>query len=87
VAYTVRLDRLAQKALDALRRDPLYPAIQAAIQALATTPRPTGCIKLTNSVRWRIRVQTYRVIYEIDDPAQTVQIRGITDRKDVYRRK
>jgi mRNA interferase RelE/StbE len=34
---------------------------------------------------WRIRVGDYRVIYEIDDVRQTVDVSAIRHRSDAYR--
>ncbi len=54
------------------------------IKALADNPRPTGAIKLTNSNLYRIRVSTYRVIYEINDQEIKIVIIRIRHRRDAY---
>ncbi len=59
--------------------------VRAALDALAYNPRPPGCMRLTGSSRWRIRVGDYRVIYEIDDPARTIIVVMMGHRRDVYR--
>jgi mRNA interferase RelE/StbE len=82
--YAITIRRAARKALTTLPADD-YARVLAAIQALAHDPRPPGCVKLTGSVQWRIRVGVYRVVYEIDDAAQTVTIDVIGHRRDVYR--
>jgi len=57
-----------------------------AIRGLAGTPRPPGCKKLSGQHRaWRIRIGEYRVVYEVDDAEQRVEIRVVAHRKDVYR--
>ncbi|MBI2872762.1 MAG: type II toxin-antitoxin system RelE/ParE family toxin [Chloroflexi bacterium] len=56
-----------------------------AIEALAATPRPRGVEKLRGAYLWRIRVGEYRVVYAIDDTAQTVTVARVGHRRDVYR--
>ncbi len=57
-----------------------------AIRNLAGSPRPPGCKKLSGQHRaWRIRVGEYRVVYEVDDSQQRIEIRVVAHRKDVYR--
>jgi len=51
---------------------------------LANNPRPTGAIKLTNSDLYRIRVSSYRVVYEINDQEIKVVIIRIRHRRDAY---
>jgi mRNA interferase RelE/StbE len=56
--------------------------------ALADDPRPHGSEKLKGSRdQYRLRVGTYRVIYEIRDDRLIVLVLRIGHRKDVYRRK
>ena len=60
--------------------------IAAALMALATNPRPPGCVKLAGAEDlWRIGVRQYRVIYQILDSQLIVTAVKIGDRKDVYR--
>ncbi len=50
-------------------------------------PRPTGCKKLVGGDKqWRLRIGEYRVVYEIDDQAKTVDVTRITHRREVYRK-
>ncbi|WP_448573903.1 type II toxin-antitoxin system RelE family toxin [Trichothermofontia sp.] len=62
-----------------------YKRVRDAIRALAEESRPSGCKKLKGREGWRIRVGDYRVVYDIDDEAQTVLIVHIGHRRDVYR--
>ena len=65
--YRVLLERAAEKDLSRLGSQ-VHDRVIAAIQALATNPRPPGCRKLVGSKNdWRIRVGDYRVLYEIAD--------------------
>ncbi len=59
-------------------------AVLEKIEALADSPRPPGAIKLTSSDLYRIRVSTYRVIYEIIDEEIKIVIIRIRHRKDAY---
>ncbi len=53
---------------------------------LGNDPRPSGVKKLQGyDFTCRVRVGSYRILYEIDDRAQEVRILRIADRKDVYR--
>jgi mRNA interferase RelE/StbE len=84
VNYDISILRRAQKALANLPPDD-YQKVRDSIRALATQPRPSGCLKLTGRPAWRIRVGAYRVIYEIDDKAQKITVVDIGHRRDIYR--
>ena len=64
---------------------PIVPLIIAAITALSDNPRPSGATKLVNRPEWRVRVGTYRVLYQIDDKNKTVTIASVSHRRDVYK--
>jgi len=64
MAYQVRVERRALKALENISK-PYYSKIRTAIYNLGDNPRPPGCIKLKGTDAYRIRVSSYRVIYEI----------------------
>lgn len=82
--YTVILAQPARRALRALPvRD--EKRILTAVQALANNPRPTGCLKLSGSDLWRIRVGQYRVVYEIADDELIIRVVRVGHRRDVYR--
>lgn len=59
--------------------------IRTILVEFAHTPRPPGCVKLTNSPYWRVRAGDWRVIYEIDDTARTVTVLKIRHRREVCR--
>ena len=84
MSYAVTILRRAQKELAALPTAS-YTRVRDAIYALAENPRPPGCLKLSGREGWRIRVSSYRVIYEIGDAQQTVTVLHIGHRRDVYR--
>ena len=84
MTYAVSILRRAQKELQQLPRED-YERVRDAIRALAHEPRPAGCLVLTGRVGWRIRVGTYRIIYEINDAQRTITILHVGHRRDVYR--
>lgn len=83
--YTVRYKQSTQKELERLPAK-IVERIRAAIRDLADDPRPHGSIKLKDYENtYRIRVGSYRVVYEIYDDVVVVLIVQIAHRKDVYR--
>jgi len=53
---------------------------------LSETPRPHGCAKIKGEERlYRLRFGDYRLLYDVDDAAQTVLVLRIQNRKDAYR--
>ena len=83
--FQIIVDRSAEK--DLKRNAPeIRPKLATAIRALAEDPRPPGCRKLVGSENyWRIRVGSFRVIYEIAGEIRIVRITRIRHRKDSYR--
>ena len=60
-------------------------ALHAMIASLAENPHPEGCLKLTGSGGWRVRVaRSYRLVYEIDRAERTVTLLEFGDRKNIY---
>ncbi|OGN90348.1 MAG: addiction module antitoxin [Chloroflexi bacterium RBG_13_46_14] len=55
------------------------------VNSLMENPRPSGCEKLTDQERYRVRQGHYRIVYSIQDGEQTVWIIKIAHRKDIYR--
>ena len=83
--YEIHIERSAERELDRLPAD-RFEQIASHIRALAANPRPPGCRKIVGSVSdWRIRVGTYRVVYEIDDRAKTLKVTRVRLRKHAYR--
>lgn len=65
---------------------PAFGAALRAIVGLAQNPRPSDTKKLAGSTSdWRIRIGEYRIVYEIDDPAERVLVLRVAHRRDVYR--
>ncbi|MGA2137339.1 MAG: type II toxin-antitoxin system RelE/ParE family toxin [Verrucomicrobiia bacterium] len=84
MAYTVILKRSAERELDRLPAQ-LHDRITRKLLELEDDPRPHGVQKLHGQDRYRIRIGDYRVLYIIDDRAQTVEIVAVGHRRDVYR--
>jgi mRNA interferase RelE/StbE len=87
VAYRLVLTRAARKDLDRLPSEVLERA-DPLILALAENPRPFGSEKLQGFENlYRLRVGTYRIIYEIDKATSVVTIAKVQHRKSVYRKR
>ncbi|MGH8590773.1 MAG: type II toxin-antitoxin system RelE family toxin [Gammaproteobacteria bacterium] len=84
MAYAIFILRRAQKELADVSHDS-YTRVQGAIRELAQQPRPLGSRKLVGRAGCRIRMGSYRVVYEIEDSQQRITILHIGHRKDIYR--
>ena len=84
MTYAVEILRAAQRQLAKVERDQQGRIIQA-IRDLSANPRPPGCKKLSGRQAWRIRIGSFRVIYEVHDDRLVVLVISIGDRKEVYR--
>ncbi len=85
MSYRVSFRASADKALDKLPKTIRARVIERAI-GLGNDPRPPGSVKLAGgSGLWRVRIGDYRMVYLIDDEQQTVDIRMVAHRREVYR--
>ena len=84
MTYSIEILRSAQKQLSKINRQD-QDRIISAVKALADNPRPQGCKKLSGRPAWRIRIGSYRVIYEIKDDKLMVMIINLGHRREVYR--
>ena len=83
-SYRVALTASAAKELHGLP-SAVVARLVPRIGRLAASPRPPGCKKLKGGDReWRVRVGDYRIVYEIDDAAKTVDVTRIAHRREVY---
>ena len=95
--YRVLLERTAEKDLARLSSE-IHGRVIAAIQALATNPRPPGCRKLAGSKHdWRIRVGDIfslsaiwgegwgEVIPRFADEVRVVRVNRVRHCREVYR--
>jgi mRNA interferase RelE/StbE len=83
--YKLKIKRTAEKDMRVLPRQ-IFLRINQSILELRVEPRPVGVRKLAGALAgWRIRVGDYRIIYSIDDSAETVVIVRVRHRREVYR--
>jgi mRNA interferase RelE/StbE len=83
-SYRVALTTSAEKELHGLPAK-MIARIMPRLEHLAAAPRPPGCKKLKGGDNeWRIRVGDYRIVYEIDDTARTVDVTRIAHRREAY---
>jgi mRNA interferase RelE/StbE len=82
--YDLRIKPSAVKELEDLQAKDRR-RIVSQIQNLAGEPRPRGCEKLSGRDRYRLRQGDFRILFEVDDGAQTVTVVKIGHRRDVYR--
>jgi len=86
LTYQVEIAGRAAKALARMPRKE-QQRVRLAIDLLAETPRPPGCVALAGEARaYRVRVGDYRIVYEVFDDRLVVQVVRIGHRRDVYRR-
>ena len=84
MTYCIEILRSAQKQLSKINRQD-QDRIISSIESLANNPRPDGCKKLSGRPAWRIRIGSYRVIYEIQDEKLIVLVVRIGHRREIYR--
>jgi len=80
---------LAPAAARQLRRfDPqVRRRIQAAIELLATEPRPPAATRLIGGAgEWRVRTGDYRIVYEIEEERLLVLVLSAGHRREIYQR-
>ncbi len=78
---------LAPSAARQLRRfDPqVRRRIQAALELLASEPRPPAAIQLVGgSGEWRVRTGDYRIVYEIHDDHLLILVLRMGHRREIY---
>lgn len=86
MTYEVQLTPAAARQLR--RFDPqARRRVQAAIDLLATEPRPPAATRLVGGVgEWRVRTGDYRIVYEIEDERLLVLVLSVGHRREIYRR-
>jgi mRNA interferase RelE/StbE len=84
--YRVELTLAAQRQLRRLDRQ-AQRRVQAAIELLATDPRPPGA-KALQGRRGYLRVRTgdYRVVYTVRDDVLLVLVVALGHRREIYER-
>jgi mRNA interferase RelE/StbE len=54
-------------------------------ESLAEDPRGPGCLKLSGQNLYRVRLGSYRIVYEIDDDILVILVVKVAHRSKVYR--
>jgi mRNA interferase RelE/StbE len=85
VAYEIVVRPSAQRDLDLLPEQEVR-RIALRLSHLADDPRPFGVQKLTGTGGYRIRVGSYRILYEVNDKSRMVLIYRVKHRREAYRR-
>jgi mRNA interferase RelE/StbE len=85
VPYQIDVTPTALRQWRRLPRD-VQGCIATAIDALAASPRPHGAVKLAGAATaWRIRVRSYRIIYDVFDDRLLIVVIRVGHRREVYR--
>ena len=83
--YEVLLERRAERDLKNLPPD-VFRRVVEALRPLVDDPRPGGCRELSGSTSdYRLRVGSYRILYEIDDDRREVRVMRVRHRREAYR--
>ena len=83
--YRIEFSPRADRDLGALPHE-AQARVRTRIDALALNPRPVGVEKLAGETgAYRVRVGTYRILYEIHDRVLRVVLLKIGHRREVYR--
>lgn len=86
MSYRIAIQRAAAKQVKALPQS-ARQRVRAAIDALAEEPRPHGIETLDSAKKlYRLRVGSYRVVYQVQDARLVVLVVRVGDRKEIYRR-
>lgn len=83
MSYRIIIPKAVQKQIDKLDNDVQNSVIQSFIK-LSENPRSLNSLKMKNMQGYRLKVGDYRILYDIDDNIQTVTLRRIGHRRDIY---
>ena len=83
--YRVIIPKSVRKAVEALGPG-LQARIVARLDALSENPRPRGAVKLAGQPgTFRLRVGTWRIVYQVFDAELVVLLIKVAHRREVYR--
>lgn len=83
--YQVIIPKRVEKEINKLETR-VREKILLALKKLESNPRPPGVIKMVGYANtWRIKVESYRVVYEIHDSELVIHVIEVDHRRDVYR--
>jgi mRNA interferase RelE/StbE len=84
VTYSLRIKTSAVKALRRIPKEERLRLIEA-IDRLATEPTAGGVLKGEFRGLRRLRVSSYRIVYEVDEGELMILVVRVGHRKDIYR--
>lgn len=84
--YQVIIPKAVQKQLNKLSEE-IRNRLISEIIVLQSNPRGKNCLKMQNTLGFRLKIGDYRVLYDINDQSKIVTLRRIAHRRDVYRQK
>jgi mRNA interferase RelE/StbE len=84
LSYRLTVKASAQKEMDRLPGAVLR-RVDKAILKLAEDPHARGAIKLSGFPLYRVRIGSYRVLYEIDEEKKVIEIVAVRPRREAYR--
>lgn len=84
MTYRIRIKGSAAKALDKLQQRDRFRILQA-IDRLAVEPHAGGVLKGEFAGLRRLRIGSYRIIYEVIDDELTVLVVRVAHRREAYR--
>lgn len=84
MTYSVSIKQSAVKALEKIAREDRLRIIEA-IDQLKTNPAAGGVLKGEFSGLRRIRIGSYRVVYEVQNQKLVVLVVRVGHRRDAYR--
>jgi mRNA interferase RelE/StbE len=85
VSYKIEWKRSAIRELRGLEKD-IIGKVLAAVEKLAINPYPSGSKKLRGSTyTYRLRIGTYRLVYQVDSSVFKIEIIRIGHRQGVYK--
>ena len=84
MAYRVEISKKAEKELKNIERNTAV-RIGIKLMALGNEPRPRQSVKLKGTDFHRLKVGDYRVIYQIKDSEEIVNVLSVGHRREVYR--
>lgn len=83
--YNIEWKSSATKELRKLPKE-IIEKVVTVVESLSLRPRPVGVKKLTASQNsYRIRINEYRVIYNIYDKNLVIEVIKVRDRKEAYK--
>ncbi len=83
--YEVRFKRSVAKDLRKIPNQDVKGILHR-INMLAENPRGFGCTKLVGNSRYRVRLGSYRILYEIADDVLIIYVVKVAYRSRVYRK-